>query len=157
MGQVGCGGILCPRCQTGDRKIEVTLTVATMVATTAWECFQDYRYCTENNPTSRTITIVQDRRDIEVVDIQAEFNLLKQQIERLQDRSIEGIKDEILQLAARPLPAFDRNRAVALLEALACQARMRAHHKAEEFRYILQQVRPLAHLPRFEDILQDQI
>ncbi|CAH1242702.1 Hypp6961 [Branchiostoma lanceolatum] len=75
----------------------------------------------------------------EVVDIQAEFNLLRQQIVRLQDRSIEGIKDKILQLAARPLPAFDQNRAVALLEALASQARMRAHHKAEEFRYILQQ------------------
>ncbi|CAH1266856.1 Hypp3595 [Branchiostoma lanceolatum] len=69
-----------------------------------------------------------------------EFNLLRQQIERLQGRSIEGIKDEILQLAARPLPAFDQNRAVSLLQTLASQARMQAHPKAEEFRYSLQQL-----------------
>ncbi|CAH1266702.1 Hypp3531 [Branchiostoma lanceolatum] len=91
----------------------------------------------------------------QVVDIQLEFSLLRQQIERLQGRSIEGIKDEILQLAARPLPAFDQNRAVALLETLASQAQMQAHPKAEEFCYILQQGRPLAHLPRFKDVLQD--
>ncbi|CAH1266708.1 Hypp3537 [Branchiostoma lanceolatum] len=91
----------------------------------------------------------------QVVDFQLEFSLLRQQIERLQGRSIEGVKDEILQLAARPLPAFDQNRAVALLETLASQAQLQAHPKAEEFCYILQQGRPLAHLPRFKDVLQD--
>eukprot|EP00058_Branchiostoma_floridae_P013491 XP_002598979.1 hypothetical protein BRAFLDRAFT_122459 [Branchiostoma floridae] len=85
-------------------------------------------------------------------DIRAEFLALRQQIDRLQGRSVDGIKDEILLLAARPLAAFDHRRAVALLETLANQARMQGHPMAEEYEIILQRV---ARSPRFKDLLMD--
>ncbi|XP_035680007.1 uncharacterized protein LOC118418268 [Branchiostoma floridae] len=71
-------------------------------------------------------------------DIRAEFLALRQQIDRLQGRSVDGIKEEILLLAARPLAAFDHRRAVALLETLANQARVQGHPMAEEYEIILQ-------------------
>ncbi|KAI8490381.1 hypothetical protein Bbelb_316490 [Branchiostoma belcheri] len=86
-------------------------------------------------------------------EMRKQLNAMRDEINRLKGASVDGLKDELLQLAARPKSAFKPQRALGLLEVLATTARRQGHQEAEEFETILQQLRPLKDGMLFKDIL----
>ncbi|XP_078694895.1 uncharacterized protein LOC144923885 [Branchiostoma floridae x Branchiostoma belcheri] len=84
-----------------------------------------------------------------------EFQALKEEVNKMKGDSVEGIKEELIQLASRPSAAFDARRAVGLLETLSVRAKHQNHPKADEFSAILLQLRPLSDRDFFKDIILD--
>ncbi|KAI8510819.1 hypothetical protein Bbelb_117350 [Branchiostoma belcheri] len=90
-----------------------------------------------------------------LADLRTEFAALRQKINRLRGTSVDGIKDELIQHDSRPKAAFDPKKAVGLMETLSQQATQSNHPKAEEYKAILQQLRPLEKKEYFKDIILD--
>ncbi|XP_078657755.1 uncharacterized protein LOC144903480 [Branchiostoma floridae x Branchiostoma belcheri] len=90
-----------------------------------------------------------------LADLRTEFAALRQEINRLRGTSVDGIKDELIQHASRPKAAFDAKKAMGLMETLSQQATQSNHPKAEEYKAILKQLRPLEEKEYFKDIILD--
>ncbi|CAH1266692.1 Hypp3520 [Branchiostoma lanceolatum] len=82
---------------------------------------------------------------------------MRQTLSRLQQgRTVDVIRDELVQYAKRLLEVLDPRRALALMETLVTQARREGHPKLEESLVIVETATPHAGEYYFKGLLIDQ-